>query len=72
MQFLLLPLGTGGQKLSARCQPRSQTYQLVTGMKGFIPPDTHLAGSQQDEFLHAFELRPVMSGARLQQIDVKD
>lgn len=44
MQFLLLPLGTGGQKLSARCQPHSQTYQLVTGMKGFIPPDTHLAG----------------------------
>lgn len=54
MQFLLLSLGTGGQKLSARCQPRSRPYQSATGMKGFIPADTHLGrgvSSQTNSFV---------------------
>lgn len=39
MQFLLLPLGTGCQKLCARCQAHSQAYQSVPGVKDFIPPE---------------------------------
>lgn len=61
--------------MGARCQPRSQAYRSVSaGIKdaSFLLNTHRRGGERQDRFLRAFGLRPIMSGAQLEEIYVKD